>query len=131
MEFNVRLKECRNKKGWTQEGISKILNIKRPRYAKYETGENQPDYRILIKLADLFGVSTDYLLGRHQVNHYELPNDEIKLLINLNNHLKNSDVNIQDVVDIVNWHYLNKEHIKEILDHINWVVYKAKKDENE
>ena len=37
---------------------------KRTTYAKYETGENQPNYQILSKMADLFGVSTDFLVGR-------------------------------------------------------------------
>jgi len=64
MKFSERLKKCRLEKGWTQECLSSMLNIKRPTYAKYETGENMPDYTTLIKLADLFGVSTDFLLGR-------------------------------------------------------------------
>jgi len=95
MDFKSRLKSCRNKNGWTQEEISKLLEIKRPRYAKYETGENQPDYSILIKLADLFGVSTDYLLGRGHDKSCDSP-DEISLLISLNNHLKSMNINNKD-----------------------------------
>lgn len=34
-------------------------------YAKYETGTNTPTVENILKLADLYGVSTDYLLGRY------------------------------------------------------------------
>lgn len=64
MKFNQRLKELRNSKRITQEKIAQALNIKRSTYAKYETGENQPDHETLQLLADFFNVSTDYLLGR-------------------------------------------------------------------
>ena len=64
MEFKDRLKMCRKNKKITQEKLAEKLGIKRPTYAKYETGENQPDLTMLNKLADFFGVSTDYLLGR-------------------------------------------------------------------
>ncbi|ARK28740.1 helix-turn-helix domain-containing protein [Halalkalibacter krulwichiae] len=64
MEFKDRLKLCRNNKKITQEKLAEKLGIKRPTYAKYETGENLPDITMLNKLADFFEVSTDYLLGR-------------------------------------------------------------------
>ncbi len=127
MKFNIRLKECRNERGWTQEGISRMLNIKRPRYAKYETGENQPDYITLIKLADLFGVSTDYLLGRENDKLVNQSDDVTYLLTNLNNHLKDLDVNVTDIIDIKKWRYLNQKDIEEIKNHIDWISYKARK----
>jgi len=125
MDFKNRLKNCRNKKGWTQEEISKLLKIKRPRYAKYETGENQPDYGVLVKLADLFGVSTDYLLGRDHDKAYDPP-DEISSLISLNNHLKSMNLNNKELFNIEKWLYLNRDDVEEIKNHMNWIAYKAK-----
>lgn len=58
-----RLKKLRRSKKITQEAIASKLNIKRSTYAKYETGENQPDNETLIKLADFFNVKVDYILG--------------------------------------------------------------------
>src|SRR5699024_4999694 len=127
MEFNIRLKECRNERGWTQEGISKMLSIKRPRYAKYETGENEPDYATLIKLADLFGVSTDYLLGRDEDGLDNQSNDATYLLFALNNHLKDLEINVKDIIDIRKWRFLNQKDIEEIKNHIDWIAYKAQK----
>lgn len=64
LSYSERLKKCRNKRKLTQEQLSSLLKFNRSTYAKYETGENQPDYDTLQKLADFFEVSTDYLLGR-------------------------------------------------------------------
>src|SRR5699024_6964443 len=99
MEFNIRLKECRNEKGRTQEGIAEILNIKRTRYTKYETGENQADYITLIKMADLFGVSTDYLVGREDDDFVNQSDNLTYLLTTLNNHLKDLNINVTDIID--------------------------------
>src|SRR5699024_1631188 len=98
MKFNIRLKECRNEKGWTQEGISKISGIKRPRYAKYETGENQPDYNTVIKFANLFGVNTDYLLGKDNNKHMIISQNTngLKYLITLNIHLKKLNIDSKE-----------------------------------
>ncbi|PTX53961.1 DNA-binding XRE family transcriptional regulator [Melghirimyces profundicolus] len=57
-----RLKALRGKR--TQEDIAKALDISRARYSHYENGRSEPDTEMLQKMADLFGVSTDYLLGR-------------------------------------------------------------------
>ncbi|EAG7265798.1 XRE family transcriptional regulator, partial [Listeria monocytogenes] len=48
----------------TQEDISKILGISRGAYSHIENGRNEPDMETIVKLANIFGVSTDYLLGR-------------------------------------------------------------------
>jgi transcriptional regulator with XRE-family HTH domain len=65
--FGDRLRELRQQKNLTQEEAAKFLNISRGTYAHYEINKRQPDFRTLEKLADFFGVSTDYLLGRVDV----------------------------------------------------------------
>lgn len=57
-----RIKELRLKKGLSQEQLAKILHIDRSTINKYESGRNKPN-RYVGKLANLFGVSTDYILG--------------------------------------------------------------------
>ncbi|MED4126508.1 helix-turn-helix transcriptional regulator [Halalkalibacterium halodurans] len=59
-----RLKYCRKKRNITQEKLAAALSINRSTYAKYETGENEPDNQTLKMLADYFDVSVDFLLGR-------------------------------------------------------------------
>ncbi|MVN68740.1 helix-turn-helix domain-containing protein, partial [Listeria monocytogenes] len=62
--FGNRLKQLRKNNNKTQEDISKILGISRGAYSHIENGRNEPDMETIVKLANIFGVSTDYLLGR-------------------------------------------------------------------
>ncbi len=48
----------------TQKQLADLLNIERSTLSSYETGRRYPDVHILVKLADTFDVSVDYLLGR-------------------------------------------------------------------
>lgn len=58
------LNELRKKRGILQKEIAKELKISQQAYANYENGKRQPDIEMLSKIADYFGVSVDYLLGR-------------------------------------------------------------------
>ena len=62
--FGHRLKILRSKNDMTQRQVAFYLHIDRASYAKYESGKRFPDARTLCKLADLFNVSVDHLLGR-------------------------------------------------------------------
>ncbi|WAA12036.1 helix-turn-helix domain-containing protein [Fervidibacillus halotolerans] len=57
-----RLIELRGNR--TQKDVAQQLGISRARYSHYENNYAQPDYDLLIKIADFYNVSTDYLLGR-------------------------------------------------------------------
>ena len=48
----------------TQTQIADMLSMSQTGYSKYETGENDIPTRVLIALADFYGTSVDYLLGR-------------------------------------------------------------------
>lgn len=59
-----RLKELREEKRWSKTEVADQLRIKTlSTYANWEYGIRSPDYDTLIKIAKLYGVSTDYLLG--------------------------------------------------------------------
>ena len=62
MEF--RLKELRKKKKISQLKLALDLNMNQNTVSRYETMEREADYETLIKLADYFDVTLDYLLGR-------------------------------------------------------------------
>lgn len=61
--FAKRLAYLRKKNEYTQQRVADFLGITRPAYTAYERGTREPDYESLQKLANFFGVSTDYLLG--------------------------------------------------------------------
>ena len=60
----MRLKELRRKKGLSQLRLAIELNTTQNTISRYETGEREPGISELIKLADYFNVSIDYLLER-------------------------------------------------------------------
>ena len=62
--FSERIKELRRKNGMTQEALGKIIGVGPDSIYIYEKGKAYPEVRNLVILADFFGVSTDYLLGR-------------------------------------------------------------------
>ena len=59
-----RLEDLRIDADRTQEEIAKVLDCKREVYRRYEKGVFEIPVWALIKLADYYGVSTDYILGR-------------------------------------------------------------------
>ncbi len=63
MVFN-NIKNLRVDRDIRQRDIAKLLNISQNTYSQYETGVIALTAEVLIKLADYYGVSVDYLLGR-------------------------------------------------------------------
>ena len=59
-----RIRDLREDHDLTQKQIAEILGMSQTGYSKYETGENDIPTQILIKLADFYQTSTDYILGR-------------------------------------------------------------------
>lgn len=58
------LRELRKQKGATQGDIAQLLGFSTTAYQNYERGINEPSNKSLCILADFYGVTTDYLLGR-------------------------------------------------------------------
>ena len=58
-----RLRDVRQDAEQTQQSIADMLNVQRSVYRRYELGEREIPVGLLIKLAQYYGVSTDYLLG--------------------------------------------------------------------
>ncbi len=67
MGFHEKLRELRKQANLKQREMSEKLGIDRSTYAYYETGKSKPSLIVLCKIADVFDVSTDYLLGRDDV----------------------------------------------------------------
>lgn len=59
-----KIAEMRKQAGLTQSKLSAAIGVSRSTLAMYETNKSEPDFKTISKLADFFGVSVDYLLGR-------------------------------------------------------------------
>ncbi|WP_271629798.1 helix-turn-helix domain-containing protein [Caldicellulosiruptor sp. DIB 104C] len=68
--FGKRLKELREERGLTQAELAKELGISVQNLSYYENGR-EPKYELLIKIADYFGVTVDYLIGRSEYRTVE------------------------------------------------------------
>lgn len=64
MEFAKNIKHIREENHLSQKDIADYLGITRQAVASYELEKREPDYKTLVKLADFFDISIDYLLGR-------------------------------------------------------------------
>lgn len=62
MIFADKLTELRKKSGWSQEDLADRLEVSRQSVSKWESAQSVPDMVRILKLSELFGVSTDYLL---------------------------------------------------------------------
>ena len=79
-----RIRELRAEKNITQLRLSLELEVSQETVSAYENGKHLPSLKSLIKMADIFHVSTDYLIGRSDVRKPSatspLPNEDIALL---------------------------------------------------
>lgn len=72
MVFGERIKQLRNEKQWTQEYVCEKLNISSGALSRYETSMYEPKSLELVKdFANLFNVSTDFLLGKTDIRNPE------------------------------------------------------------
>lgn len=70
MVFGERIKQLRLEHKWTQEYVCEKLNISSGALSRYETSMYEPKSLELVKdFADLFGVSTDFLLGKSDIRN--------------------------------------------------------------
>lgn len=75
MNIGSRISQLRESRGWTQEQLSSSLGISRAALSHYEKNRREPDTETLTKVADLFQVSIDYLVGRTNIPQAMLDED--------------------------------------------------------
>lgn len=59
-----RLKQCRTEKGFTQREVAIYCDITEKAYQNYELMTREPKLEVLLRIAEVFQVSLDYLVGR-------------------------------------------------------------------
>lgn len=105
MEFHERLKAVREKKDIKQKDAAAKIGIKNNTLSSYESGDRKPDYDTLIKLADLYEVSIEYLLRG-----------------------KESTINEKGNLYFFDMEGLTEEEIEDIKRHIEYVKWKAQQE---
>lgn len=84
--FSVKLRDLRKKKNMTQKMLADRLGLATSAICSYEAGTRYPSYETLIKIAGIFKVSTDYLLGtdsRKYIDITDLSEKNTEIVISL------------------------------------------------
>ncbi len=63
MPLYPRIRELREARGYTQRELAAMLEMLQPQYFRYETGRRDIPTELLIRLAEIYEVSVDYILG--------------------------------------------------------------------
>lgn len=64
LKLSERLHSIRKERMLTQTDAAKAAGISMKSYCRYESGEREPTASVLVRIADFYNVTTDYLLGR-------------------------------------------------------------------
>ena len=88
MTLSKRIMQLRKKQNMSQEKLASILKVTREAVSMWEIGQRRPNLDTLQKLADFFGCSVDYLLGRTDVR--ETPGQKVKTAVEDNPELLES-----------------------------------------
>ena len=94
MEFGIKLKELRLNAGLTQQQLATQLGITKSVVSYYELQERYPSPEVLIKIASVFHVSTDYLIGiekNYSLDTSGLNAKDIHLVSMMVEHLRNKN----------------------------------------
>ncbi len=108
LTIGERIKQLRVKNNLTQIEFAKIFKISNGTIAMWETNKRQPGYNTLIKIADYFNVSVDYLLGRDYKNNCTITknnyyNTKVDYILDKTNNLqlKNEDITMDKPLNIL------------------------------
>lgn len=98
--FGKKLKMLRKKNGLTQLCLAKKLGISPSAVGMYEQGRREPEYKMLIKIAEFFNVSVDYLVDSKKRKKYfknvDQIADEIEFILRNKKYLNSSSGSISD-----------------------------------
>lgn len=110
-----RIKFLREEHGWTQIFLAEQAGISRQVLSNYENEVNQPSPDLLIKFADIFECSIDYLLGRED--------DFGTISIQNEKPVRTLKPDEQELLDI--YHALEREHKSQILEYARYFATRS------
>ena len=100
MKFNMRLCKLREEAFLTKTQLAEILGTTRQMVTRYEKGDSTPTIDVLLTVANHFGVSADFLLGRD--DYATLPKDKNQKYVVVPNELTEEDIEIvNDMIYII------------------------------
>ena len=79
MKFSEKIIWCRKKSGLSQEMLAEKVGVSRQAVSKWETGESEPEISKLKVLAEIFGVTVDWLLSESEEPYINANNSDVRI----------------------------------------------------
>lgn len=98
--FSTRLKELRMNLNLRQDQVAKFVGVSKNAISTYENDARQPSFEILVRLANLYRVSTDYLLGQtnsRTLDLSELTEEEVTIVCDLVRSMSKKNKKLNDL----------------------------------
>lgn len=127
MSLGKHLKNEREKRGWSQKYVAEKIGITNTVLSNYERNYRDPDTNTLKKLADLYEVSTDYLLDRSNTPHHKTKEDDFDSLAEINRLIKEYGIEQSGFFDIEKWKAMGSEEIKQLESYFQFLVSESQK----
>jgi transcriptional regulator with XRE-family HTH domain len=97
LNIGSKIIELRKNKGWSQVQLAEAVNASRDIIGKYERNDNSPSIEMALKIAKVFDVSVDYLLGEGK--HASFDKETLKRLEDIENLDQNTRNTLFSVID--------------------------------
>ncbi len=122
--FGERLAKLREQSGYSKKDISLMLGFSPNVFGTYEREERRPSLETIIKIADFFHVSLDYLIRGEEFHPQEQPitYEKNQMIVR---ELLDKGMENPYFLQPEKWKLLSEDDIKEIENHFEWVVKKA------
>ena len=128
--LGAKIRELRHSRNYTQEDLAQKLKISKSTIGMYEQDRRSPDLEILLKLAHIFNVSTDYLLDNVTFTstkaRKELSQDDIKLL-NYYHNFSQSCFSKEQISDFFPTAMILRAEEKELIEYYNELSLKDRR----
>lgn len=108
MEFKDRLIKLRKELDLTQEELAKKIGYTRTAVSAWEIGRNEPSNADTIKLANFFGVTTDYLLGKSDVRNYDKDEQDFRFAY----HKETEGLTDEEIADALRFYKEMKKRVE-------------------
>ena len=115
-----RLKMLREKHGYLQKFVADKLGIRSNTLSGYETGTRSPDPEMLVKLAELYNVTTDYLLGKTDIPSVDNGQSRKTAIIDkIKSEFPDADLMFKDLSN------MSADQLEEVYDFIKFKIQKG------
>ena len=97
LDLGSKITTLRKNKGWSQDQLAKAIDSSLSIIGKYERNENQPSIEMAVKMAKVFNVTLDYLLGQGEFSKFD--KETIKRIEHIEKMDDNTKTILFDVID--------------------------------